>query len=116
MPPLGEDWAEERILAKAIQSGSATLILAPANPWTRVPALGNLDAYIAAGNRLPLLTYEQEQSYVRQFKEHNGLDAAGRLVLSHLRLVVSIARQYLGYGLPHRDLIHKRNITLIKSV
>ncbi|ABM60177.1 RNA polymerase sigma factor RpoH [Verminephrobacter eiseniae] len=99
-----------------IQSGSATLSLAPANPWTLVPALGNLDAYIAAVNRLPLLTYEQEQSYARQFKEHNDLDAAGRLVLSHLRLVVSIARQYLGYGLPHGDLIQEGNIGLMKAV
>ena len=99
-----------------IQSGTATMSLAPANPWALVPPLGNLDAYISAVNRLPLLTHEEEQTYARQLKDNNDLDAAGRLVMSHLRLVVSIARQYLGYGLPHGDLIQEGNIGLMKAV
>src|SRR2546427_4912474 len=74
---------------------------APATPGALVPPLGNLDAYISAVNRLPMLTLEEEQDYARKLKEHSDLDAAGRLVMSHLRLVVSISRQYLGYGLPH---------------
>jgi RNA polymerase sigma-32 factor len=87
-----------------------------ANPWAMVPALGNLDAYISAVNRLPLLTLEQEQAYARRLRDDNDLEAAGKLVLSHLRLVVSVARQYLGYGLPHGDLIQEGNVGLMKAV
>ena len=94
-------------------SGSA---LAVANPWALVPPLGNLDAYISAANRLPMLTLEEEQEYARKFREHNDLEAAGKLVLSHLRLVVSVSRQYLGYGLPHGDLIQEGNVGLMKAV
>mgnify|MGYP003607952292 CR=1 FL=1 len=97
-------------------ASASTTALAPANPWALVPPLGNLDAYIAAVNRMPMLTYEEEQRYARQFKEHGDIEAAGRLVLSHLRLVVSIARQYLGYGLPHGDLIQEGNVGLMKAV
>ena len=86
------------------------------NPWSVVPPLGNLDAYISAVNRLPMLTLEQEQEYARDLKATNDLDAAGKLVLSHLRLVVSISRKYLGYGLPHGDLIQEGNIGLMKAV
>jgi len=93
-----------------------TTALAPANPWSLVPSLGNLDAYISAANRMPMLTLEEEQRFARQFKEHNDLDAAGKLVLSHLRLVVSVARQYLGYGLAHGDLIQEGNVGLMKAV
>jgi RNA polymerase sigma-32 factor len=75
--------------------------LAVSNPWAILPPMGNLDAYISAVNRLPLLTLEEEQDYAKNLKENNDLDAAGRLVMSHLRLVVSVSRQYLGYGLPH---------------
>ena len=99
-----------------LPAGTATTTLAPANPWALVPPLGNLDAYISAVNRLPMLTHEEEQEYARKLKEHNDLDAAGRLVMSHLRLVVSIARQYLGYGLPHGDLIQEGNVGLMKAV
>ncbi len=99
-----------------LQSGSATTALAPANPWALVPPLGNLDAYISAVNRLPLLTPEEEQAAAHALRNHNDLDAAGRLVMSHLRLVVSISRQYLGYGLPHGDLIQEGNVGLMKAV
>ncbi|MDO5102965.1 MAG: RNA polymerase sigma factor RpoH [Lautropia sp.] len=81
-----------------------------------VPSLGNLDAYISAVNRLPMLTAEEESSLARRFQEHQDVDAARSLVTSHLRLVVSVARQYLGYGLPHADLIQEGNIGLMKAV
>ncbi|OGS99529.1 MAG: RNA polymerase factor sigma-32 [Gallionellales bacterium RBG_16_56_9] len=79
-------------------------------------ALGNIDAYISAVNRLPMLTHEEEISLARRFRDGNDLAAAQQLVLSHLRLVVSIARGYLGYGLPHADLIQEGNIGLMKAV
>jgi RNA polymerase sigma-32 factor len=75
-----------------------------------------LEAYISAANRLPMLTLEEEQAFSRKFRADNDLDAAGKLVLSHLRLVVSVARQYLGYGLPHGDLIQEGNVGLMKAV
>jgi len=63
-----------------------------------------------------MLTLEQEQEFARKLKNENDLEAAGKLVLSHLRVVVSVARQYLGYGLPHADLIQEGNIGLMKAV
>ena len=78
--------------------------------------LGNIDAYISAVNRLPMLSHEEEISLARRLREHHDLAAAQSLVLSHLRLVVSIARGYLGYGLPHADLIQEGNIGLMKAV
>jgi len=79
-------------------------------------SLGNLDAYITAVNRIPMLTAEEEVSLARDFKERGDLNSAGKLVLSHLRLVVAVARNYLGYGLPHADLIQEGNIGLMKAV
>ena len=79
-------------------------------------SLGNIEAYIAEVNRLPILTQEQETDLALRYREHNDLSAAQELVLSHLRLVVSIARNYLGYGLPHADLIQEGNIGLMKAV
>ena len=90
--------------------------VALSNPWAVVPPLGNLDAYISAVNRLPMLTLEEEQRYARELRDTVSLDAAGRLVLSHLRLVVATSRQYLGYGLPHADLIQEGNVGLMKAV
>ena len=90
--------------------------VALSNPWAVVPPLGNLDAYISAVNRLPMLTLEEEQRYARELRDTDSLDAAGRLVLSHLRLVVATSRQYLGYGLPHADLIQEGNVGLMKAV
>lgn len=97
-------------------TGASTAALTISNPWTMVPPLGNLNAYISAANHLPMLTLEQEQEFARQFRVNNDLDAAGKLVLSHLRLVVSVSRQYLGYGLPHGDLIQEGNVGLMKAV
>ncbi len=78
--------------------------------------LGNIDAYISAVHALPILTLDEEQTLARRLKEHNDLQAAQGLILSHLRLVVSVARKYLGYGLPHADLIQEGNIGLMKAV
>jgi RNA polymerase sigma-32 factor len=97
-------------------AGSLDTALTLKNPWAVVPSLGHLDAYISAVNRMPMLTPEQEQEFARKLKNENDLEAAGKLVLSHLRVVVSVARQYLGYGLPHADLIQEGNIGLMKAV
>jgi RNA polymerase sigma-32 factor len=95
---------------------SSSNALALRDPWALVPSLGNLDAYIGAVNRVPLLTQEEETEFARRLRDHDDLAAAGRLVVSHLRLVVSISRKYLGYGLPHGDLIQEGNIGLMKAV
>src|SRR3954465_5840682 len=78
--------------------------------------VGSLDTYIQTVNRFPLLTQEQEQELARRYRDTEDLGAARELVLSHLRLVVSVARGYLGYGLPHADLIQEGNIGLMKAV
>ncbi len=100
----------------SLDNGASGNALTMANPWAVVPSLGNLDAYISAANRLPMLTPEEEQQFARQLRDNNDLEAAGKLVLSHLRLVVSVSRKYLGYGLPHGDLIQEGNIGLMKAV
>jgi len=79
-------------------------------------SLGNIEAYISAVNRLPMLSHDEEILLARRLRDKNDLGAAQKLVLSHLRLVVSIARGYLGYGLPHADLIQEGNIGLMKAV
>jgi RNA polymerase sigma-32 factor len=81
-----------------------------------VPSLGNLDAYISAVNRIPLVTQEEEVELASRWRDKGDIEAAGRLVLSHLRLVVSVSRQYLGYGLPQGDLIQEGNVGLMKAV
>ncbi len=78
--------------------------------------IGNLDAYIQAAQRFPMLSEQEERDLARRLRDHEDLDAARQLVLSHLRLVISIARGYLGYGLPHADLIQEGNIGLMKAV
>jgi len=79
-------------------------------------AAGSLDTYIQTVNRYPLLTQEQEREFARRFRREGDLEAAGQLVLSHLRVVVAVARGYLGYGLPQSDLIQEGNIGLMKAV
>lgn len=98
--------------AKAGGSG----VLALANASMLPGQLGNIDAYIQAVNRIPMLTPQEERQFATEYREQNNLEGARRLVLSHLRLVVSIARNYLGYGLPHADLIQEGNIGLMKAV
>ena len=79
-------------------------------------SLGSIESYIQAANRFPLLSAEAELGLARRFRDEQDLEAARQLVLSHLRLVVSIARGYLGYGLPHADLIQEGNVGLMKAV
>lgn len=79
-------------------------------------ASGSLDSYIQTVNRFPLLTQEQETDYARRLRDTGDIEAARHLVVSHLRLVVSIARGYVGYGLPQADLIQEGNIGLMKAV
>jgi RNA polymerase sigma-32 factor len=79
-------------------------------------ATGSLEAYIQTVNRFPLLSAEEEIRLARHFRETENVEAARQLVLSHLRLVVAVARGYLGYGLPHADLIQEGNIGLMKAV
>ena len=79
-------------------------------------AAGNLDAYIQTANRYPMLSETEERRLAQRLRADGDVDAARQLVLSHLRLVISIARGYLGYGLPHADLIQEGNIGLMKAV
>src|SRR5271169_1856154 len=79
-------------------------------------SLGSVDHYIQAVHRFPLLSAEQEVELGRRLRDSNDLDAARQLVLSHLRLVVAISRNYLGYGLPQADLIQEGNVGLMKAV
>ncbi|MFJ7567237.1 RNA polymerase sigma factor RpoH [Herminiimonas sp. NPDC097707] len=99
-------------------TSASTAMISPSNIMSLgfSGALGNIDAYISAVNRLPMLTHEEEISLAKRLRDDNDLAAAQKLVLSHLRLVVSIARGYLGYGLPHADLIQEGNIGLMKAV
>ncbi len=99
-----------------IATAAGTTAVAMRDPWALVPSLGNLDAYISAVNRIPLLTQEEESDFARRLRATGDLEAASRLVLSHLRLVVSISRKYLGYGLPQGDLIQEGNVGLMKAV
>ncbi len=93
-----------------------TTALAPRDPFSVVPSLGNLDAYIRSVQAIPMLEPEEEQSLARRLRDHQDLQAASKLVLSPLRLVVSISRQYMGYGLPQGDLIQEGNVGLMKAV
>lgn len=103
-------------LRKPIQTA-----LVPYRKRTQLPALtpgdlGNLDAYIKAANSAPVLTAEEERNLAIRMRDYNDVDAAQALIISHLRLVISVARGYLGYGLSHGDLIQEGNIGLMKAV
>ncbi len=84
--------------------------------FSLAPSVGSLESYVQTVNRFPLLSEEEEGRLARKFRDEEDLEAAHGLVLSHLRLVVSIARGYLGYGLPHSDLIQEGNVGLMKAV
>ncbi|MDO9468530.1 MAG: RNA polymerase sigma factor RpoH [Thiobacillus sp.] len=81
-----------------------------------IPAAYSLDSYIQTVNRYPMLTLEDEQRLSRAWHDTQDVEAARQLVVSHLRVVVSVARHYLGYGLPHADLIQEGNVGLMKAV
>ena len=96
----------------ALSIPPSQLALAVSNPGS----LGSIDAYISVVNHLPVLSAEQESGLAKRLRDKDDLEAARELILSHLRLVVSVARQYLGYGLPHADLIQEGNVGLMKAV
>jgi RNA polymerase sigma-32 factor len=79
-------------------------------------AVGSIDLYVSSVRNFPMLTPEEEFDLATRFRRDNNLDAARSLVLSHLRVVVSVARGYAGYGLPHADLIQEGNVGLMKAV
>jgi RNA polymerase sigma-32 factor len=81
-----------------------------------LPPVSSLEAYVQAVNAIPMLTAEKETELGRRLRDQGDLGAASGLVLSHLRLVVSVARNYLGYGLPQADLVQEGNIGLMKAV
>ncbi len=81
-----------------------------------IPAAGSLESYVQTVNSFPILTQEQETGYARSYRTQGDLEAARQLVLSHLRVVVALARGYVGYGLPQADLIQEGNIGLMKAV
>ena len=81
-----------------------------------VPSGGSLEAYLQAVHTVPMLSEDEERHLAEQYRDHEDLDAAKRLVLSHLRFVARVARGYSGYGLPHADLIQEGNVGLMKAV
>jgi RNA polymerase sigma-32 factor len=81
-----------------------------------LPPVSSPEAYVTAVNAIPMLTAEQEVEFGRRLRDQADLSAASGLVLSHLRLVVSVARNYMGYGLPQADLVQEGNIGLMKAV
>jgi RNA polymerase sigma-32 factor len=81
-----------------------------------IPSAYSQESYIQTVNRYPMLSLEDEQRLARAWHDHEDVDAARQLVVSHLRVVVSVARHYLGYGLPHADLIQEGNVGLMKAV
>lgn len=81
-----------------------------------IPSTGSLESYIESVNRFRILSQEEETRLARSLRDEGDIDAARQLVLSHLRLVVAIARGYKGYGLPQADLIQEGNIGLMKAV
>jgi RNA polymerase sigma-32 factor len=90
--------------------------LIPQMPVLPSGGVGTLESYISAVNQMPMLTAAEEVELATKLQKENDLESARRLILSHLRLVVSVSRQYLGYGLPHADLIQEGNIGLMKAV
>ena len=94
--------------AIALARSSSDLVLAG--------PVGSLDAYVERVARIPVLSREDELALARQLRDHEDLDAARQLVLSHLRFVVHIARGYSGYGLPVGGLIQEGNVGLMKAV
>ena len=99
------------------RSNSTALVTykAPSVP-ALVGPLGDLEAFMRAAERAPILSPEEERSLAMRLRDHNDVEAAQQLILSHLRLVISIARGFLGYGLPYADLIQEGHIGLMKAI
>ena len=81
-----------------------------------IPSAGSIESYIQSANRFGILSQEEEIRLARSLRDEDNIDAARQLVLSHLRVVIAIARGYKGYGLPQADLIQEGNIGLMKAV
>ena len=94
----------------------ATALVAPQSDLALAGPLGSLDAYIDRVSRIAVLSREEEHDLAVRYRSEDDLDAARKLVLSHLRFVVHIARGYTGYGLPMGDLIQEGNVGLMKAV
>ena len=77
---------------------------------------GSLESYLQAARNIPILSAEEERELAVQLQEHGDLEAAQKLVLSHLRFVAHVARSYNGYGLALADLVQEGNIGLMKAV
>ena len=103
-------------MKETTMNANALVAAMPASNYVIPSALGSLDAYISAVNRIPVLTVEEEQALARRLRETEDLDAAKYLVMSHLRFVVHVARGYQGYGLGMGDLIQEGNIGLMKAI
>ncbi|MEX2148749.1 MAG: RNA polymerase sigma factor RpoH [Steroidobacteraceae bacterium] len=95
---------------------TGTALALPNSSLALTGPLGSLDAYIAQVSAIPMLSREDELALARRYRDHDDLDAARDLVMSHLRFVVHIARGYLGYGLPVGDLVQEGNVGLMKAV
>lgn len=114
--PISAQAPGENTKSPERKSGAALVPYKSNVPALLPPSLGDIDAYIRAANAAPVLSAQEEHSLAVQLRDKNDLAAAQKLIFSHLRLVVSVARGYLGYGLPHADLIQEGNIGLMKAV
>src|SRR5665647_676195 len=95
---------------------SSALTLALPTPVSLPLSADSLEHYVRSVKQFPLLSAEEEHGLATRLQRDNDLEAARGLILPHLRLVVSIARSYMGYGLPQADLIQEGNIGLMKAV
>lgn len=77
---------------------------------------GSMESYIGAAFQLPMLSQQEEHELAVRWRDEQDLDAARQLIMSHLRFVVRIARQYSGYGLPQQDLVQEGSVGLMKAV
>lgn len=107
--------APRRTLLPAVAPKNGLVPYKPRVPAV-IPSLGDLDAYIRYANLAPVLSAQREHDLAVELRKNGDLEAAQELIISHLRLVVSVARGYLGYGLPHADLIQEGNIGLMKAI
>lgn len=85
-------------------------------PTAALSDTDSLNSYIRFASRVPMLSQEEEKELARQLIHQNDIDAAQKLILSHLRFVIKVARGFSGYGLPITDLIQEGNIGLMKAV
>src|ERR1700760_1041653 len=105
-----------KVRTKGARMTTATALVAPQSDLALAGPLGSLDAYMDRVSRIPVLSREEEHELALRYRSEDDLDAARKLVLSHLRFVVHIARGYTGYGLPMGDLIQEGNVGLMKAV